>query len=59
MSNVEVRYSVYFLKKIERSETILRNSAVQYSSVLRFAFPFFSLCLSVFVAKIVIFKEVS
>ena len=26
-----VRYSVYFIKKIERSETILRNSAVQDS----------------------------
>jgi len=29
MSNVEGMYSVYFYKKTERSETILRNSAVR------------------------------
>jgi hypothetical protein len=46
MSNVEGRYSVYFIKKTEQSETTLRNStrlsssqaAVRYSAVLRFAF---------------------
>ena len=47
-SNVEGMYSacrellcrtVYFIKKTEQSETILRNSAVHYSAVLRFA-PF-------------------
>jgi hypothetical protein len=29
-ANVEVRHSIYF-KKMERSDTILRHSAVQYS----------------------------
>jgi hypothetical protein len=38
MSNVEGMYSIY-LKKIEQSETTLRNSAVRYSAVLRFAVP--------------------
>jgi len=38
-SNVEGRYSVYFIKKTERSETTLRHSAVRYSAVLRFAVP--------------------
>jgi len=33
MSNVEGMYSIYFYKKIERSESILRNSAVRYSAV--------------------------
>ena len=37
MSNIEVRYSVYYIKKTKRSETTLRNSAVRYSAVLRFA----------------------
>ena len=37
MSNVEGMYSVYFIKKIELSETTLRHSAVHYSAVLRFA----------------------
>ena len=49
-SNVEGMYSarrelwcrtVYFIKKIERSDSILRNSAVRYSAVLRFAFLWF------------------
>jgi hypothetical protein len=31
MSNIEVMYSVYFIKRTERSETILRHSAVRYS----------------------------
>ncbi len=31
-------YSVYFIRKNERSETTLRYSAVHYSTVLRFAF---------------------
>ena len=31
MSNVEVRYSVYFMKMRERSDTTLRHSAVRYS----------------------------
>ena len=31
MSNVEVRYSVYFMKMKERSDTTLRNSVVRYS----------------------------
>jgi hypothetical protein len=30
-------YSVYFFKKIEQSETILRYFAVHHSAVLRFA----------------------
>ena len=29
--NVEVRYSVYFMKMKERSDTTLRHSAVRYS----------------------------
>ncbi len=32
MSNVEGMYSVYFVKKTEQSESILRNSAVRYST---------------------------
>ena len=49
MSNVEGMYSarrellcrtVYFIKKTEQSETTLRNSAVRYSTVLRFAVVF-------------------
>jgi len=35
--NVEVMYTIYFMNKMERSETTLRNSAVRYSIVLRFA----------------------
>ena len=31
MSNVEVRYSVYFMKMKARSDTTLRHSAVRYS----------------------------
>jgi hypothetical protein len=31
MSNVEGMYSAYFIKRNERSETFLRNSAVRYS----------------------------
>jgi hypothetical protein len=31
MSNIEGLYSIYIYKKIERSETILRKSAVRYS----------------------------
>ena len=30
--------TVYFIKEIEQSETTLRNFAVHYSAVLRFAF---------------------
>ncbi len=41
MLNVKGMYSVYFMKKTEQSETTLRNSAVHYSAVLRFAFPWF------------------
>jgi len=46
MSNAEGMYSacrehlgrtVYFIKKIEQSETTLRYSAVHHSAVLRFA----------------------
>jgi len=50
--NVECRRNVLylFIKKIERSETILRNSAVRYSTVLRFAvLACFALCLYAFV----------
>jgi hypothetical protein len=31
-------YPANFIKKTERSDSILRNSAVGYSAVLRFAF---------------------
>ena len=34
--NVEGMYSVFFIKKTVRSDSILRNSAVGYSAVLRF-----------------------
>ena len=44
MSNIEVRYSVDFIKMTEQSETTLRHSAVRYSTfcgsifdILRFA----------------------
>jgi len=36
MSNVEGRYSVYFIKKTERSETILRNSVRRRRIILLF-----------------------
>jgi hypothetical protein len=38
MSKIEVRYTVHIIKKTERRETTLRNSAVRYSAALRFAF---------------------
>ena len=40
MSNIECRRNEFclFYKKIEQRETTLRYSAVQYSTVLRFAF---------------------
>jgi hypothetical protein len=34
--NVEGRYSVYFIKKAEQSETILRHSAVSCSVQVKF-----------------------
>jgi len=46
MSNVEGRNSVYLIKWTERSDTTLRHSAVHYSMVLRFSFPWF--CGSLF-----------
>ena len=39
MSNVEGMYSVYFMKKTEQSETILRHSAVRYSTFCGSLFP--------------------